>query len=52
MDKLEIVHRDIKPENILVSTNEQGKFRIGEDKKNRVELLDIKLADFGYAIRL
>lgn len=52
MEKLNIIHRDIKPENILLSTSEEGRFTIGESKKIRVDLFDVKLADYGYAIYL
>lgn len=52
MEKLNIIHRDIKPENILLSTSEEGSFTIGEGKKIRADLFDLRLADFGYAIFL
>lgn len=52
MEKLNIVHRDIKPENILLTSNEDGKFTLGDGKKLRLDLFDLRLADFGYAIHL
>ena len=44
MNNLNIVHRDLKPENLLITMADEG--------LPNSHILDIAIADFGYATRL
>lgn len=48
MNRNQIVHRDLKPENILLAK----KFQEGRSCNEKDDHLDVKMADFGYAIKL
>ena len=39
INRKQIVHRDLKPENVLLNSKEKG-------------ILDVRIADFGFAIKL
>ena len=45
------MHRDLKPENVLVF-KVNGETRLKLDKNTKVQTIDTKLTDFGWACRV
>lgn len=52
MEKKQVIHRDIKPSNIMIDMNQLAKANEEDDGEGGPAIFDVKLIDFGCAMRL
>jgi serine/threonine protein kinase len=52
MEKKQVIHRDIKPSNIMIDMNQLAGANEDDDGESGPAIFDVKLLDFGCAMRL